>query len=146
MEHIMKKLCKLNNNAQMILLAGIMITILILSITAIFINLSNIGVNLSLEESSSELDEYTSVRSVFMKVFNQSCNRLNDYTMINQAFNYTKQTLFDIELRYGNYLNAELVQIKDYDDNQLNVTINLNFITSRTVIDEKISIPVYVNI
>lgn len=142
----MKKLCKLNNNAQMILLAGIMITILILSITAIFINLSNIGVNLSLEESSSELDEYTSVRSVFMKVFNQSCNRLNDYTMINQAFNYTKQTLFDIELRYGNYLNAELVQIKDYDDNQLNVTINLNFITSRTVIDEKISIPVYVNI
>lgn len=142
----MKKLYKLNNNAQMILLAGIMITILLLSITAIFINLSNIGVTLSLEESSSELDEYTSVRSVFMKVFNQSCNRLNDYTMINQAFNYTKQTLFDIELRYGNYLNAELVQIKDYDDNQLNVTINLNFITSRTVIDEKISIPVYVNI
>lgn len=139
-----RKILKNNNDSQMILLAGIMITILVLSMSIISINLSTVGANLSLEKSISPLDEYMNLRTVFLKVFNISCNKKTDNHLVHQAFNYTKNTLFKMEARYGYYFDAEIVEIKDYDDDYLNVTANFRFICKNTVIEEQIRIPVFV--
>lgn len=137
---------KLRNNldSQMILLSGVMIAILILSMSIVSINLSRIGTDLSLEKNISPLDEYINIRTTFLRVFNISCGRNNDSSMIRQAFNYTEVTLLKIDARYGHYFDASIVEIKVYDDRYLNVTADFKFVCSNTVIEERVNIPVYV--
>jgi hypothetical protein len=144
MEYIMKRQINKNKDSQMILLAGIMITILVLSMSIVSINLSNVGVSLSLEKNISPLEEYKNLRTVFTKVFNASCSKNSDPILVEQAFEYTKNTLFQMAVRRGFYFEAELINIQNYDSNHLNVTANLNFVCSNTVIEEQIRTPVYV--
>ena len=130
------------NNAQMIILAGITIAVLIVSLAAISANVSNIGIGLSFERSISPLEEYENLRHVFINVFNSSCAGRNNQYMIREAFNYTKNVLSKIEIRYGNYFSAELKDIETYHANTLDVTANLKLISKNTRIEEEIRIPI----
>jgi hypothetical protein len=137
---------KRKNNAQMILLAGVMITVLVIVLSSISANLSNIGVGLSLERSISPREEYTNVRHIFINVFNNSCGGHNDTNIVWHAFNYTKNVLFDIEMRYGNYFDAELRNIDYYDEDALDVSVCLKLICKSTRIEEEIRIPIWIKI
>lgn len=137
---------KRKNNAQMILLAGITIAVLIVALSSISVNLSNIGVGLSLEKSISPLEEYINVRHIFINVFNNSCGGHNDTNIVWSAFNYTKNVLFGIEMRYGNYFDAELRNIDYYNEDTLDVSVCLKLICKNTRIEEEIRIPIWIKI
>ena len=127
------------DDAQMILIAGIMIAVLIIALSSITVNLSNVGVELSLERSISPLEEFMNIRHVFITVFNNSCGGHKDN--IEHAFNYTKNVLFNIEMRYGNYFDAEL---RNYDVGNSVASIYLKLICKNTRIEEEIRIPIWI--
>jgi len=126
-----------NNKAQLILMSGVLISASIVIMAIISINLANTGVKLSFEKGLSPLDEYKNLREVFINVFNQSCK--GDIELINQAFNYTKNTLSNIEMKYGNYLNAKIKNIQSTKDG-VNVVFNLKLICKKTIIEEDIKV------
>ena len=122
------------SNAQMILLTGVMIAVLIIAMSSISVNLANVGVELSLERSISPLDEYINVRHIFINVFNNSCAGHSDDDIVWSSFSYTKKILSNIEIRYGNYFNAEL----DYNEGTSVASVYLSLICKNTCIEEEI--------
>jgi len=130
--------------SQMILLAGITISILVILLASTSAYLSNINATFYFDRSVNPLDEYLNVKEVFIKVFNTSCNGINNSSYIQNAFNNTEDKLSRIEIRYGNYFNAELISIENYKTDFLNATVNLELICKNTIIEEKIEIPIWV--
>lgn len=133
------------NDGQMILLAGITISILIILLVTISMYLANIEVSLSFDKNIDPLGEYINVREVFIKVFNNSCAGYNDTDTIYYAFNHTKRNMFEIEMKYGNYFDAQIIKITNLKTNYLNVTVNLELICKQTTIEERINVPVWVS-
>ncbi len=131
-------------DSQMILLAGITISILVILLASTSAYISNINATFSFDRGVNALDEYLNVKEVFIKVFNKSCNGGNDTNYIQNVFNNTRNTLSKIEIRYGNYFNAKLIRIENYKTNFLNAVVNLKLICKNTVIEERIEIPIWV--
>lgn len=129
------------NKAQMILMAGIMISVLVIALATMTGNLANIGVDLSLKRSTSPLDEYINVRDVFIKTFNDTCAGRTDKTIVWSALNYTKRTLFDIEIKRGNYFDADLQRISYYGTDKVEAVVLIELICQKTHIEENIRIP-----
>ena len=127
-----------NNKAQLILMSGVLISASIVIMAIMSINLANTGVKLSFEKGLSPLEEYKNLREVFINVFNQSCT--GDIESISQAFNYTKNTLSNIEIRYGNYFNARIKNIQSSTGDGVEVLFHLELICKKTVIDEDIKV------
>ena len=132
------------NESQMILLAGITISILVILLASTSAYISNINSTFYFDRSVGTLDEYLNIKEVFIKVFNKSCNGNNDTSYIQTAFNNTRGKLSKIEIRYGNYFNANLIRIENYKTNFLNASVNLKLICKNTVIEERIEIPIWI--
>jgi len=132
------------NQSQMILLAGITISILVILLASTSAYLSNINATFYFDRSVNPLNEYLNVKEVFIKVFNKSCNGVNDTNYIQNSFNNTGDVLSKIEIRYGNYFNAELIKIENYKPNFLNASVDLKLICKNTAIEERIEVPIWV--
>ena len=137
------KICG-KNDGQMILLAGITISVLIVVLASVPIYLSNTSVSVSYDENAGSLSEYLNVREIFIKTFNESCAGYNDTEVIYYKFNFTEKTIKDIELKYGNYFEADILAVSELKTNYLNVAANFKLICENTKIEEKINIPVWV--
>lgn len=141
-----------NDNAQMILIAGVIISVSIITLSSISSNISNVGVELSFETSITPLEEYINVREVFVDVFKSSCGGHNDTEIIQNAFNHVKNILFNVEMRYGNFFTAEIRDIRYASPNIthmpinsnefLQITVFLKLTIKQTKIEEEIKIPI----
>ena len=146
------------NEAQMILLAGITISILIVMLAAVAANLSTYETSLSFEMNINPLEEYLNAREVFIDVFKETCNceGLTGDDLTNAtttAFNHTTKTLANIQIEYGNYFTAELTEIVagDYDPDPAGapiykeVDVHITLIIKDATIEEDIRIPVLIS-
>jgi hypothetical protein len=104
-----------NNKGQLITLAGIMITISILSVAFVSVNLSSIY--LPLKKGSFLKEEYDNVRREFGGVLKDRLNEKLDYEAsdfmkcFNYYFNETKDIFSYIETLCGFYFNAEFISM-----------------------------------
>ena len=131
--------------AQMLLVAGIVMSVSIILASIIATNLSNVGLSLTMERSTSLLQEYRNIRYVFITVLNETCNGYP--SNIRYAFNYTRDALFDIETRHGNYFNAQFQKIKFFNESEYkyaNVYVYLSLTHESSHVDESLAIPIWV--
>ena len=147
-----------NNNAQMILLAGITISILIIMLSSVAANISNYDATLSYEINVNPLEEYLNAREVFISVFKETCNceglTGDDLTdAITNAFDHTTKTLANIQIKYGYYFTAEISDppFEDYDPEPVGpplykeVGVHIRLIIKETTIEEDIRIPILIS-
>jgi hypothetical protein len=133
------------DRAQMLLVAGIVMSVSIILASLIATNLSNVGLSLTMERSTSLLQEYRNVRYVFITILNETCNGYP--SNIRYAFNYTRDALFDIETRHGNYFIAELQKIVFFNESAskyANVYVYLSLTHEDSHVDESFAIPVWI--
>jgi len=133
------------DRAQMLLVAGIVMSVSIILASIIATNLSNVGLSLTMERSTSLLQEYRNIRYVFITVLNETCNGYP--SNIRYAFNYTRDALFDIETRHGNYFNAQFQKIKFFNESEYkyaNVYVYLSLTHESSHVDESLAIPVWI--
>ena len=134
------------DRAQMLLVAGIVMSVSIILVSIIATNLSNVGLSLTMERSASLLQEYRNLRYVFSVVFNNSCGGY--YSNLLYAFNYTKNALFDIEARHGNYFDASINKMVFYNDSTpryVDVYVHLSLTHESSHVEEMVKIPVWIN-
>jgi len=133
------------DRAQMLLVAGIVMSVSIILASIIATNLSNVGLSLTMERSTSLLQEYRNIRYVFVTILNETCNGYP--SNIRYAFNYTTDALFDIETRHGNYFTAELQKIEFFNESAYryaNVYVYLSLTHENSHVDESFAIPIWV--
>jgi len=103
------------NKGQLLTVAGIIITISILSIAFVSINLSSIY--MPIEKGSFLKNEYGNIRREFGGVIQDNLNGKLDYEqedfikIFNYYFNETKDIFTYVETLHGYYFNAEFVSI-----------------------------------
>lgn len=132
-----------NDKGQLLLLAGVIITILI-------VVSSILSVNLSISNRPS--DEKTFIRSEFVNIREKFGFALNDKLnndlmqhedVVNAVFNETiKQFRFSLA-RYDYYFNAELYEIKFVDGQNEGLTVNLTMSNKHDTISEQIYYNIY---
>ncbi len=118
---------------EMILILAITIAISVMVLSVVAVNLSNIQIKLPSERSTSLVPEYKDVRESFGDMLEYSIGNSTDQNYINRVFDSTKNTFSNIEIKYGNYFNAEL---KDIDGENLVVDLLLG--NTDTVISEEV--------
>ena len=144
------KLIKKNHqgvSAQMVIIAGIIISVTIISMALAVSSLSDVGVKLPMERSTSILTEYRSIRSAFIEAMDYGCSQMGYETnTIVYVFNETKRSISDLELRYGRYFDAELNTdgIEYYNSTSqptVYIPVHLTLTSEKSSIDENIEIP-----
>jgi len=134
------------DRAQMLLVAGIVMSVSIILASLIATNLSNVGFSLTMERSTSLLQEYRNIRYVFSVVLNNSCDGY--YSNLLYAFNYTKNALFDIEVRHGNYFDASINKMVFHNDSTpkyVDVYVYLSLTHESSHVEEIVRMPVWIN-
>lgn len=106
-----------NKDAQLLLIAGITMSILIITLSTIAISLSDITIT-SFDKSSSIQPDFDNIRREFGLAMNQKLEGKLSYSkesiigLIETYFNETRETFaYFIESYHSNYFNAELQDI-----------------------------------
>lgn len=118
----------IGRKAQMLLLAGIIIAVTIASMGIIVGSLSEAKITGMISKPNPIYSEFRSFRHSFKALFGYSWAQTEyDIDKIHSAFNYAKNALNSIELRYGIQIDAELISFEIIGDTayvSMNLTLN----------------------
>jgi len=139
----MKKINK-KNNAQLLLLGGIMISIILIASASIAISLSNISI--PLDKTSSIKTDYDNIRKEFGIALKDNINQylltfdsVNALKLTKIHFEDIKNTfVFFIENFNDNYFDAEIVNDDWKDDVTGVITVKLTLSDSDETIQEEV--------
>jgi len=95
--------------AQMIVLMGVILTVAVVLIAAISAELANQSIGTLKSHAKGLLPKYQNIRARFSEVLNDNLNRYGD---INVSFNKTYQDFYTGQIQQGNYFTATLNQYK----------------------------------
>jgi len=136
---------KNQNNAQLLLLAGITISITIITLSTVAANLST-NATVPFDKTSFIKTDYNNIRSEFGKALRDNLYNKLEYSessvrrLIWKHFNYTKENfIFYIETIRGNSFNVELLEFrKDHNEDIYGILIRLTMSNGEEFITEDI--------
>lgn len=103
----------MGGKGQMLVLTAIIIAVLLIVLSIVITMLANIDVSLPAEKSTSLVSEFQNVRSAFGTALLYNMGDVSDTVTINYIFNATREMFSTVEIGYGYYFNAEIVQVTD---------------------------------
>lgn len=134
----MKNLAK-NNNAQILIVASIIIAVMLVTIGVITANLSNVNVNLPSEKSYSIYNNYIDIRQKFGTALYQRLYYVSNDEMIESYFDDVAYEFSNIVNRHGNYFYAEFVSITyTYNDYHDGIIVKIGYRSDTSSIDEEV--------
>jgi len=99
-----------NEKAQLLVLTGVTICVLIITSYGAIVSMSS--VNVPLDKSSFVKSEFDNVRTDFGLVLqDQLHGKMNDLDFVRMCFNHTRDLFVFAEAQYNNYFNAEFIEI-----------------------------------
>lgn len=138
-----------SNTAQMVLVASIIISVTLITMSVVYASLSKTGTEISFSRSESLYPEYRSLRTSFLYLLSSGCSRFEQMptaTEVGYVFNSTYQQLSNVELRYGRYLEAELLSVDRYNSTStpsVYVTFDFSLSSGERTISERITFYVW---
>jgi len=125
----------LGKGAQMLMIAGITLVIMILIIASIAVKLSTSGVEIPLKRGGTIFSEYGMLREKFGIALGDNVRSLTA-SEIREAVNKTRDMFRSVELKHGNIFNAELEDITTDYLGYTHVMINITLISEDSKITE----------
>jgi len=132
-----------DNNAQMLIVASITISVLIVVLGVVTATLSNISVNLPRERSYAIYSDYIDFREKFGTALNQRMNSI-PVESIKDEFNNIRFEFTNIANRYGYFFNAEYIGLNyDYYEDLDSLKVILTFRSDSSGITEEVEYDVW---
>ena len=138
--------CKKNNEAQLLLIGGVIIAFLIIAMSSISISISDI--NKPVHKTDFIRQNYANIREEFGRTLNDTLenvsgdienNTTDKNTIFMPNFNYTKQMYIFVAKSNGNNFNVdnpELIFPDGDDSNLTGVNVKLSFGNEKEFITE----------
>ena len=99
-----------NDEAQLLVLTGVTICVLIIVSYGAIISISSI--NVPLDKSSFIKSEFDNVRTEFgLVLHDQLHGKMNDIDFVRMCFNHTRDLFAFAEAQHNNYFNAEFINV-----------------------------------
>ena len=99
-----------NDEAQLLVLTGVTICVLIIVSYGAIISMSSI--NVPLDKSSFIKSEFDNVRTEFgLVLHDQLHGKMNDIDFVRMCFNHTRDLFAFAEAQHNNYFNAEFINV-----------------------------------
>jgi hypothetical protein len=125
------------DNAQLLLIGGITICILIILSSAAIVSMS--GVNIPIDKTSFIKGEYDNIRSKLYQVLKHNLeNRLDDEEYVMSIFNYARDQFSFAEARHDMYFHAEFLDFYYISDQPKGIITKLTLRNNYDVISEEV--------
>ena len=125
------------DNAQLLLIGGITICILIIVSSATIVSMS--GVNIPIDKTSFIKSEYDNIRSKFYLVLKHNLeSRLDDEEYVMSSFNYTRDQFSFAEARHDVYFYAEFLDFYYISDQPKGIITRLTLRNDNDVMSEEV--------
>lgn len=114
------------NDAQLLTIAGIIISIIIIVSSVASVSLSY--VNKTVDKSTNIKDRFDSIRDDFGIALDDglASEDLEDEEFVNDYFNFMKSQFVFAEIRHDHYFNAELIERIKVNNEYDGLKVNLN--------------------
>ena len=135
---------KFNNKAQMLIVASITISVLIIVLGVVTATLSNVSVNLPREKSYAIFTDYVDIRKKFGNALYQRLHYTDNELRIENEFDRINLDFINIVNKYGNFFNAEYVKINyDFYDNPDTLEVELTYRSDTSSVKETVEYNVW---
>lgn len=139
MVHLKKSTDVLNNKkAQILMIGGIIMCVMIVLSSVASISLTNIAV--SIDKTTFIKSEFECVKDKFGLLLNDRLSgKLNNITFIYSSFNYSRDLLSFAEARHNNYFNAEFVEMTYTADEADGMIVDIILSNKNDYIKERVA-------
>ena len=133
-----------DNNAQILIVASITISVLIVVLGVVTANLSNVSVNLPREKSYAIYSDYIDIRQKFGTALYQNLYSMYNESQIINEFDHISYEFSNIANMYGNFFNAECIKINyDYHGRLDTLEVKLTYRSDSSSISEEVEYNVW---